>query len=166
MNRFPVFLALVLALPGMSKTPEPDPMPMACEVLETAGAVDSFGPGATLDPKVMHDDDSARLSLCTVNAGADAPGFSLLLRDVPGDAEIGAEQARATYVAGLQDEMGLDPAGAEEVALGEAAVWIDMAGQLTVWMRGGSVMMIFYVRPSSARALADEVAAKVVAAYP
>lgn len=159
---------MIIVLAGMSCTPSREPMPMACEVLERINIATRLGAGATLQSNISKRDEKVHLSNCNIelNDGSKGPGPSLLLREFFHDGLPAAIKARADYAAGLQRQLNLDQAEIEEVAIGEAALWIGGGlQQLTVWTRGGSVMMIVTGGPEG-RALAEEIASSIVSAYP
>ena len=80
--------------------------------------------------------------------------------DVPG-----AEKLRDMATRELRDTMGAE-VEIEHVALGNGAMWVAEIGQLTLWHRGGRVMMILSPTPKDSRAIAEVVAQDIIAAFP
>ncbi len=163
MRRITLVLALFVALGGMGKTPEP--LPQACDVLEAIDMAATLGQGAAYVAGPARESGDVRMSLCTAETPDLSARMGLMVRETLTGDVPGAESLRAASIKALRDTIGAD-AVIEELALGDAAIWVGEIGQLTVWHRGGRVMFIFSPTPAQDRAAAEAAALKVLAAFP
>jgi|GEM_PF-4013072 len=165
---FPVVLGTLL-LAGMGRAPTGNPMPSACDVLRALPADDLAG--QSLEYRTTQDRAAAdmRMSMCTALGGDDMPAVTLLLRqDLSAAGPQPASEARERMIAELTGSLGHAPAvGFAEI--GEAAMWVEEIGQLTVWYRAGRVMLIVTaggIGPKADEDLAKQVARGIVARFP
>ena len=165
MRRIATLLTLLTALAGMSKTPAYEPLPEACAVLEAVNMAATLGADAAYVAGPSAVNDTVRMSLCTAETPDLSARMGLMVRETLTADVPSAESLRAASVKALRDAIGADVV-IEELALGEAAMWFGEIGQLTVWHRGGRVMLIFSPTPAQDLAAAKAAAAKVLAAFP
>lgn len=165
MKRIATALILMMSLAGMGESVTSEPLPLACDVLQAIDIATTLGPGATLQPTVLQDNESARLSLCSADTPDLSARMSLMVRenlsgDVPDSATL-----RAQMIDELRDTIGENTV-IEELQIGDGAIWAGEIGQLIVWHRGGGVMFIFSPTPSDDSAAAEAAAQKVLTAFP
>ncbi|MCW2306810.1 hypothetical protein [Rhodobium gokarnense] len=158
--------ALAAALSAASAASAPKPMPDACAVMKGLEAGAYLSGEARYDLMVNRRDEAVAFSQCVVVEKDGAASVSLQIREQrSGASPATAATQREDYVKELAGTFGFVPK-AEEVAVGEAAVWIGDVGQLTVWYRDGRVQMIVSGRGGDSKGLAAEIARRVVEAYP
>ena len=165
MTRIMVVLTLLMTLAGMGKTVTDEPMPVACDVLETIDIAATLGPSATYEPGILTENENLRMSLCIAESPDLSARMTLMVRetlvtDVPDPATL-----RTMAVDQLRGTIG-ESAVIEEVQIGDTAIWVGEIGQLTVWHRAGRVMLIFSPTPMHDRAAAEAAALRVLAAFP
>lgn len=165
MKRIATLLTLLTALAAMSKTPAYEPLPEACAVLEAVNMAATLGADAAYVAGPSTANETVRMSLCTAETPDLSVRMGLMVREnLVADAPS-AEVLREASKQALRDTIGAE-AVIEDVALGDAAMWVGEIGQLTVWHRGGRVMLIFSPTPPQDLAAAKAAAEKVLAAFP
>ncbi|MBB4305557.1 hypothetical protein GGD81_004638 [Rhodobium orientis] len=158
--------ALAAALSAASAASAPKPLPDACAVLKTLDAAEYLSGEVRYDLMAARRDDAVAFSQCVAVEKEGAASVSLQIRELrSGASPAPAATQREDYVKELAETFGFVPE-AEDVAVGEAAVWIGDVGQLTVWYRDGRVQMIVSGRGGNSKDLAAEIARRVVEKYP
>jgi hypothetical protein len=148
--------------------PAATPPPQACKVLEQLDLATLLGGAATLTEQTNIDNPQTALSQCIAQAGSRTA--SLQLRYDKGAPRPATEQ-RVTMRASFDNkELYSFPNGpeAEEVAIGDAALWVGGTGQLIIWHQGGRAQSIVTVDMPSARNRkdAETLGRALVARYP
>ncbi len=151
------------AVPAAAGAPPP-----ACKVLEQLDLAALLGGAPTLTEQTNIDNPQTALSQCIAQAGSRTA--SLQLRYDKGTPSPSAEQ-RVTMRASFDNkELYSFPNGpeAEEVAIGDAALWVGGTGQLIIWHQGGRAQSIVTVDLPSARNRkdAETLGRALVARYP
>lgn len=161
--------AAFIACGGMSRAPErPAPLPDACGMLRQIDTADILGPAPDfeLSEQASHKGDGVMLTLCT---GTEADGSrQITLMVVENDEPPGTDSAglRRAYVEDISKELD-KTLNTADIDIGEAAVWTEDFGQLTMWSHDARVMMI--VSPHSIddpRAAAETVAKRLASLKP
>lgn len=142
--------------------------PPACKVLEQLDLAALLGGAPTLTEQSNIDNPQTALSQCIAEAGSRSA--SLQLRYDKGAPRPATEQ-RVTMRASFDNkDLYSFPNGpeAEEVAIGDAALWVGGTGQLIIWHQGGRAQSIVTVDLPSARNRkdAETLGRALVARYP
>lgn len=158
-----------LLLAGMGQARAPDPLPGACDVLRALPTDALTGQSLSYQTTQDRAGDTMLMSMCIALGADDLPAITLLLRqDISEVAPQPAPAARKAMLAELADTFGQAPDAAFP-EIGEAAMWVEEVGQLTVWYRAGRVMFIVTaggIGPKADDDLAIEVARAIIARFP
>ena len=165
MKRIATAVTLLMAMAAMSKTLTADPMPPACDVLQAIDVAVTLGPGTTYAPVTQFDNQHVRMSLCSADTPDLSARMTLMVRENLAPQVPDVAILRQQTIDGLRETIG-QATVIEDVDIGDAAIWVDEIGQLTVWHRAGRVMFIFSPTPMQDRAAAEAAARKTLAAFP
>ncbi|MDQ2092761.1 hypothetical protein [Rhodalgimonas zhirmunskyi] len=161
MKRIALVLTLLMGVPAMADTP----LPPACDLLEGIDIAATLGAGTTYVPGMTIENSAVRMSLCSADTPDLSRRMTLMARENLAANVPDAATLRAQMIAELKETIG-SAVVIEDVSIGDGGIWVSEIGQLTVWHRGGRVMLIFSPTPMQDRAAAEAAAQAVLAAYP
>jgi len=156
--------AAALALAAAGTGAAAADLPPACDLMRAADLSQVTDAGLSLDALSDQRVEDVRVSICSASDEAAGTSLSVLLRTEDGETRPAGE-LRATYVEELSEAMDA-PVDATERDIGEAAVWIEDVGQLTVWWQDGQAMMIVTGFGGARQAQAEALAAAILDVAP